>query len=332
MADSNNEKPIRGRPKKGVSPNLVNVQACYCRKCMQRRSGKDFYDATDNFLDSNGKMSICKFCIDDMFKRFTVSEGSVDRAILKLCKILNVKFDNRAVQTLEDTMKKMEGNGTVLENSFGVYKRNLFGSGGDGIRPLGEKIDLTYVEVSQFISDDSLNDYEETDLDYLNRFWGSSISFTAEDYEFLETEFSDWKKTHKCDTKAEESLLKELCYKELEIRKARIQGKSTATLVTEKQALMKTASVDPAKAALANAGKSQDTYSSFIKRIEENDPAEFYKDKKLFKDFDNLDWYFKKYLVRPVKNFITQSRDFNVEQESEDDETDFLTGENEESL
>jgi hypothetical protein len=115
--------------------------------------------------------------------------------------------------------------------------------------------------------------------------------------------------------------LKEICHVELKIRKARIEDKSTASLVKELQDLMKTANVDPAKASLANAGKSQDTFSSFIKTIEENEPADFYKDKDLFKDFDNLDWYFKKYVTRPLKNFIQiGSRDFDVSDNDFEDE------------
>jgi hypothetical protein len=46
--------------------------------------------------------------------------------------------------------------------------------------------------------------------------------------------------------------------------------------------------------------------------VEETTPSEYYKDKELFKDFDNIGSYFKKYITRPIKNFVTGSRDFNV--------------------
>ena len=96
-------------------------------------------------------------------------------------------------------------------------------------------------------------------------------------------------------TKAEETLLKEICYKGLEIRNARTQGRSPGSLVKEYQELMKTANVDPAKTAIAGSGKARDTFSEFIKTIEQNEPADYYEDQKLFKDFDNIDFYFKKY-------------------------------------
>jgi hypothetical protein len=100
------------------------------------------------------------------------------------------------------------------------------------------------------------------------------------------------------------------------------KGGGDASAVKRLQELMRTASVDPAKAATANSGQAKDTFSSFIKIIEENEPASYYgqDSKKLFKDFDNIDFYFKKYITRPLKNFITQSRDFNVDIEDDVDE------------
>ena len=149
-------------------------------------------------------------------------------------------------------------------------------------------------------------------------YWGEGYNFI--DYEFLETELSEWKRTHKSDTKAEETLLKEICHKQLEIRRARSEARPTSSLIKELQELMKTASVDPAKTAIAGAGKSQDTFSAFIKTIEENDPADFYKDKGVFKDYDDIGKYFEKYITRSLKNFTTGSKDFNINDDDSDDE------------
>jgi hypothetical protein len=166
----------------------------------------------------------------------------------------------------------------------------------------------------------SESDFEfQRDNEDLAYYWGTGLN--EEDYAYLEKELSEWKKTHRCDTKAEESLLREICLTALAIRKERAAQHSPKSLVKDLQDLMKTASVDPAKTAQANSGKSLDTYSSFIKIIETKEPAEYYKDKMLFRDFDKLDKYFKDYVTRPLKNFVTQSRDFNVEVEEDSDET-----------
>ena len=85
---------------------------------------------------------------------------------------------------------------------------------------------------------------------------------------------------------------------------------------------MKTAAIDPNKANASGQGKGKESFSAFIKMIEETEPADFYKDKGLFKDFDNVEFYFEKYVTRPLKNFIMGSRDFNVEAEKEFDDED----------
>jgi hypothetical protein len=56
--------------------------------------------------------------------------------------------------------------------------------------------------------------------------------------------------------------------------------------------------------------------------IEETEPAEYYADKTMFKDFDNIGFYFEKYVTRPLKNFVMGSRDFNVETEKDGDDDD----------
>jgi hypothetical protein len=201
---------------------------------------------------------------------------------------------------------------------FGYYKSKL-----TSFAQLNQSGILTFSEPVNFISDNPMQDNEVKNPEYFKQFWGEGLSF--DDYSYLETELDDWKKTHRSDTKAEVTLLKEICFKMLEIRKKRnVDAGSTGGLVKELQDLMKTASIDPGKASLANAGKSQDTFSSFIKTIEENEPADYYKDKGLFKDYDNIEWYFDRFLRRPLKNFITGSRDFSLEgpDDSDDGEID----------
>jgi hypothetical protein len=289
----------------------METSKIYCRKCQKTKNGNYFYDATQLVLDSNGKMSVCRDCIMGMYDNMFQNEKTMSKTIYRLCRLLDVRYEESSIDMTEKKIEKIGG--TKKNSAFGYYLANLKSV---GVKNSGID-DVTFNDISPTIVTDPITEDEDED-EHLRRFWG--INFNYDDYVFLEEEFDDWKKTHKCDTKAESSLLKELCYKELEIRKARVEGKSTASLVKEKQDLMKTASVDPAKTSVAGGGKSQDTFSSFIKIIEETEPADYYADKGLFRDFDNIDFYFRKYVVRPLKNFITQSRDFNVEADSSEDE------------
>lgn len=303
-----------------ISKTGVEVTLIYCRKCMEMKKPADFYQASDRWLDSNGYFSVCKDCCNALYQKMYATERNLERALLRTCRILNLKYDPNAIEATKIHLKTMSEKGRDTENILGIYKTKILSvlkvAKGDS----NDNQDLTFVEPGESLPD-PVNDDDGPDAIDLKQFWGDN--FNWDQFTFLERELADWKKTHKCDTKAEESLLKELCIKELEIRQTRVEGKSVGSLVKEKQELMKTASVDPAKTALAGSGKSQDTFSAFIKTIEENSPAEYYQDKKLFKDFDNIVLYFKNFLVRPLKNFITNSRDFNLADDVEDEDEDF---------
>ena len=301
----------------------------YCRKCMDFKTDTHFYKATDFFLDSNGFMSICKDCIGIIYDSYFEIEHTIEKTLLMICRTLNIAYREDAVEATKNHIDTLIEQGKPVNSIFGLYKSKLVATQKSRITNRNVNENWTFVEPSKNVVYDPIDDTDvENSLD-LKYFWGTNFNY--DDYVFLEKELAEWKKTHKCATKAEESLLKELCYKELEIRNARIKGQNTGNLVTEKQALMKTASVDPSKASAAGSGRNQDTFSSFIKIIEQNEPADYYKDKALFKDFDNIDWYFRKYVTTPLKNFITQSRDFNIardDNEDDEDSIDDIIGEN----
>jgi hypothetical protein len=300
----------------GIPKIATDLSSCYCRKCQRNRNGKDFYDATDILLDTNGKMSVCRYCIKDLYESFFVKKNDIYDAIYQVCKLINVRYETSAIESTIKHIGSLDEKGKVIDQVFGAYLSKL--KIADFGRRDVEAEDFTFHEPIRYDSEGiDPNLFGEGTVDYLETFWGKGLK--ADQYQFLEGEMDRYKRTHKCDTAAEESLLRQICFTELQLREARQAGDSVSGAVETLQKLMKTASVDPAKATVANAGKSQDTFSSFIKTIEQNEPADFYKDKELFKDFDGVDFYFQKYVTRPLKNFITQSRDFNVSDENNAD-------------
>ena len=332
----------RGRPPKSkkdtektktVNMNLTQtgtdtdsgfIEKIYCRKCMREKKTSEFFKATDVFLDTNGYQSVCRDCCKEIYLRYYSFEHDLRKSIYRTCKTLNWLYTERAIDATERTLNS-RSTAPDSESVIGTYRSKLsMRDFGDGIRRLEEEgtKDLTFKEFSDVTerpTTDEIGDdaFGEKTVD-LKDFWGSN--FTYDQYVFLEAELARWKATHLSDTYAQISLLKELCYKELEIRNARVEGNGTSAMIKEKQDLMKTASVDPAKANAASFGQNKESFGLIIKQIEETEPAEFYKDKDLFKDFDNLAWYFEKYLRRPLKNFITGSRDFNVDIGNDDDD------------
>lgn len=305
-----------------ITKTGVEVTTKKCRKCMQEKAAVNFYEATDTFFDADGKFSVCKPCVNESFDTFLESEKSIEKALLRLCRALNLKYDEDALQATLTHMETIKEKEKIPPHFMGLYKLKLTTM---SQTPLDQKksLDLTYHDVTTVTINNPVNNIETFNSDEIDRdvilFWGEG--FETSDYEWLERTLDSWKATHKCDTMGEQTLLREIVFKQFEIEKARKDpSKSSGILVKELQDLMKTASVDPSKANVASAGKSQETFSAFIKMIEDNEPAEYYQDKELFKDYDNIKRYFIDYLVRPLKNFITGSRDFSLSSNDEVEE------------
>lgn len=304
------------------------VSHAYCRKCTSVKAINQFYTACDKLLDQNGVMSICKKCISELYEGIYLSEKNVQKTILRLCRILNVRYDEGAVELtlshLNTLMEKKEN--PEYTPVFGIYRLKLSNTQSTEIGKRDTTEDLTFREPSAPLE---IKEYspEEISQDVID-FWGEGYSL--EEYEWLERTLDSWKKTHKSDTRAEEVLLREIVFKEFGIKNARREGRSESSLVKEFESLIKTAAIDPNKTSLANSGKAMDTFSDFIKMIENNEVAEIWDNPDLYKDFFGTEKYYENYVLRGLKNFVLQSKDFNILDENEQDlEDDMSTEENE---
>jgi hypothetical protein len=281
---------------------------------------KHFYDATDaGLIDSNGKLSVCKPCIQNLYNGFYEEYGSIEKSLHKLCMSLNIKFSNEAASATQTQITTFIESGKTVRNVFGIYKSKLI-----AVNPSMDKsadMDLTYSDVGTIYVDKE-NIIEEAPIpkDVID-FWGADVP--KEDIKYLENEYINFKKTHVAETYAEIVLLKQVCYTMLDIKRLRAAGEDTGTLVKELQALMKTLAVSPNATITANTGnKNSEAFGLWIKDIEENEPAQWLlSDPRgdIYRDVSNVDQYFQKYIVRPLKNFIQGSKDFNVAEEGEDD-------------
>jgi hypothetical protein len=292
-----------------------------CRKCGVSKVGDDFYRSTEPDLDLNLKMSVCKSCVKDITDGFIDSEKAMDKGILKTCRKLNVMFDKELCDRTVAKVQEIEQGGKATEMVFGFYLRFLFAKNADGK-------DLTFEELENEVAvqEETIGENSEIDPQFqrLQDEWGEGLKMN--DYIFLENELARWESTHRSDTMSEKTLLRHIAYKQFEIRRARQTSPDdtelSTSLLKQLQDLIKTAAIDPGKANASGQGKGMESFSAFIKMIENTEPAEYYADKGMFKDVDNVAFYFEKYVTRPLKNFVMGSRDFNVEADKEGDDED----------
>jgi len=289
----------------------------YCRKCMKFLSEDNFYQAMDGGLvDSNGKFSTCKNCVQDIYEIVYKELNSMEKTVHRLCQIFNIRFTNEALDATKSHIQTLLENGKNVKAIFSIYlmkltatKKSMDKSGVN---------DFQYEDVGTIFTEKQIDTSQIPIPEDVLKFWGKDLS--RGDIEYLENEYANFKNTHSADTYAEIVLLKQVCTTMLDIKKERLAGNNTIKLVKELQELMTKLAISPnvAKANALNAGG--DSFGQWIADIEREEPSEWLKTSPLgnmYRDVGDTNSYFEKYIVRPLKNFITGSRDFNVDENEE---------------
>jgi len=288
-----------------------NELMVYCRKCMKTKKESEFFIATDEFLDSNKRFSVCKECCNEIYNIMFESEGNMARAILRCCRMFNVVFDDIAVSATESHIKTIEEKGGKTDNVFGIYKTKLASVSKRGDKGRELSFNLTFTEPNKPLPPSNPIDDKEKNAEELKQFWGDDLN--REDYIWLEKKYAKWKAEYSIKTSGEAELLQMIILKLFDIRKARKEKGSTDKLEVAFQNLLKTSGLTPAQTTAASQGKTVDTWGMLIKMVEKEHPAEHYKDYKLFSDFFDLGKYLLNFVTRPITNFFTGQKNYEID-------------------
>jgi hypothetical protein len=293
----------------------------YCRKCMKSLSVDNFYKAVDGgIVDSNGKFSVCKSCVQDIYDIILQETGTMEKTIHRLCTMFNVRFTNEALDATKSHVQTLMDNGKNVSAIFSIYLMKLIAT--KKSMDKGGINDFQYEDVGVIFTEKQLDIQEIAIPQEVIDFWGRDIP--RGDIQYLEREYANFKNTHKADTYAEQVLLKQVCFTLLDIKAARSQQDDTGDLIKELQSLMQKLAISPNAVKTSSAG-GIDTFGLWIQDIEKEEPAQWLKTDPrgdMYRDVANVEDYFQKFIVRPLKNFILGSRDFNVDEQENDMEFD----------
>lgn len=260
-----------------------------CKKNNGLLDEKDFYSTANEEFFHNKKLPICKHCL----KKFVYEDKKINLDKFKnILQIYDIPFYEK------EWNASLNGSKEVL----GSYMRIVYLNYKDKHWKDGDIIDkkLIYDEEDEKLSD----------IDLINR-WG--FGFTEEELQWLENDYCQWTTHHDCEKLSIQRLVQMICIKELEIRKARQNGKSTDKLEKSLRELMNDSNLTPKTMSAMNESESTKMYSQWIKDIEQYRPAEYFKNKSLYEDFDGIKEYFERFILRPMKNLLTGTREFDKE-------------------
>ena len=191
----------------------------YCVCCGDKydKQKDNFPTSQSNFFKGNaGFLPICNNCFDSATEQYEELLGNQEKAIERMCLHWDMYFSDEILAA----SKKISADRSRVKTYNS--KANL-------IQWQGKTYDTTLSEKDNnaINSLDDLNDIKEkSDINVTKnsvKIWG--FGFSPEDYEFLNTQFSDWKAKCVIEGKPKETLVRELCVLKLQQNKALLERK-----------------------------------------------------------------------------------------------------------
>ena len=281
-----------------------------CGKCFMRQKENFNKSPSPYYAGNNGYLHICQSCVEKAFNyyRDEVFDGDQDKAMELLCATINTVFDETAWANAKKHPQGSRGKVSVYFSKLNLAQTRG-ASYADTI--LTRKANKT--ENAPSIDAAAKNPEIGTSIDTIRRF---GLGFKDEDYEALQYEYDDWVSRYGVpEDKRQDELYKNICYLKLHYLHAVQKGDAgVSSLAKEYKSSIAAATteLEDRKQEKEDAVKL-DPLGMWVADIERYTPSEYFKDKSLFRDDDGLGSYAQRFILRPLKNLLTGSKELDKE-------------------
>ena len=296
--------------KLSLSADKYPYHCTACGKGYTRQKDNFNVSPSPYFTANNGYLPVCKRCLDKSFIYYkdNVFDGDQDKAMELLCATINTCFDETA---WSNAKKHPQANKSKISVYFA--KLNLAQTKGASYADTILYKRANKVENAPSIQVAQDNPEIATPIEVIKRF---GLGFSDQDYESLQFEYDDWvTKYGEPEDKRQDELYKNICYLKLHMLKSIQNGDSgIASLAKEYKASIEAATteLEDRKQKKEDSVKL-DPLGVLISDIERYTPAEYFKDKELFRDADGIGAYATRFIFRPLKNLLTGSKELDKE-------------------
>ena len=306
-----------------------------CFRCGKHfKNTNNFYKANNGAYKDSGYLPICKDCLAELYDQYCDMYGDERRAVQRLCMLLDLYYNDKIYSLVS---KKTPA--TILGNYIKYCNmRQYLGKSFDTslqkenfeFNEQKAKIIVKPIEIAA--SDFDIGDVRETgeteselendepeisDADILK--WGAGLEY--EDYEVLNNHYKGLMNANPGADSNQLIFIKNLCYTMMFQMRA-LRENDTDTY--QKMANLYMSTFTKSKLQMAQETTSAEDFKMGvnIETIEQFTPAEYYKDKKLFKDYDGLGEYAERFILRPLRNLMHGTTDRDYEYYVKDEEGD----------
>lgn len=220
----------------------------FCHSCNKHLNRDKFYRSTTT---ASGLVPVCKACLfkiatnyDEKTKEVNETEESL-KAALKIA-------DRPFLRNVYDSSYK-----AIYNEASGKQRGYVWGQYITLVSSLDQWSSLTWNDSDEdvLLEDDKQLADQKKATKRMREFWGNE--FTDKDLIFLDREYNDWVTRHECQTKSQEEVFKRICFKQLEIYKATLNGESTKDLDKTFQDLLDTGNLKPKNNSLDTLSNAQ---------------------------------------------------------------------------
>jgi hypothetical protein len=272
---------------KKLAPRNTEVFACTSCGAQYKTQRNNFIKSNSTlYVNNNGYITVCKNCLDSLYKRLVGAfNGDTERALKHCCMLFDIYYNEMISAATKDVVPP-QTRIRLYPSKLNMiqYKAN-------------DKTYLDYVLENlerPTVDVETKEGFEEEKNKYIAseetiRFFG--VGYTNEQYEYLQNEYSDWLERYECETKAKEELFKAISIAQLkihEIQKEQGSPKDLETAVKTFQSLLDSQNITPKKVS-GDIGLEQETFGTLIRKLETEQPVS--EPQEQWRDVDGINKY-----------------------------------------
>lgn len=294
-------------------PKDNSEELCTCYRCGKSHLAESqFFKCNNGMYAHFGHLPICKTCFEEQYNSYVGLYKSKKKAMQRMCMAYDLYYNDDIFSSCDAEQDAFVGK-YVRKLNMAQYKGKTFDTS------VSEGILLFEDELKN--KKKSGTDKEEVEIDPKDiEKWGSG--FEPADYAILNSHYRQLSASNPQGESNAEIFIIDLCYTKMQqmkaVREGRVDDYNKLTESYRKsftQAGLKT---------VKDTNAIEDfTIGVNAETIEKYTPAEYYKNKQLFKDSDNVGDYILRFLLRPLRNLMTGSKErdseFFVKDEEEND-------------
>lgn len=259
----------------------------------------EIWAARDHYLP------VCKNCLDDLYEHYLDVYGGDDKkAIRRICMGFDIYYSTKILDACASTKKSQSLIHSYLSKSNLIQYR-----GKHDILTYDTTLDEERDERAEAI-EEALEDAEtekvktRVSAEAFQR-WGTG-AFEINEYRILEEHYQMLHKNNPNIDNNQEIFVKTLCQLHLMMTQA-MRDKDYDTYAKINDQYSKTFTKAGLKTVEEKDSSNDASFGVTLGLISQLTPEEFYKDKKLYEDYDKLGEYFDRFVKRPMENLMTGS-------------------------